>query len=167
MTLSGNAGVDTFLGNNGVDTLSGGGGADKLFGNSNDDTLRGDAGNDVLDGGNNNDVLIGGSGNDTLTGGNGDDIFRFNLTTEGIDTIIDFDVSNDTIQFDNASFTTIGSGWHARGRGIRDRCCGRGCWRSCHLQQHYRRALLRLRRYRCDGRNPDCIYGHRIVADQL
>ena len=109
MTLSGNAGVDTFLGNNGVDTLSGGGGADKLFGNSNDDTLRGDAGNDVLDGGNNNDVLIGGSGNDTLTGGNGDDIFRFNLTTEGIDTIIDFDVSNDTIQFDNASFTTIGA----------------------------------------------------------
>ena len=97
------------LGNNGLDTLSGGGGADKLFGNSNDDTLRGDAGNDVLDGGNNNDVLIGGSGNDTLTGGNGDDIFRFNLTTEGIDTIIDFDVSNDTIQFDNASFTTIGA----------------------------------------------------------
>jgi Ca2+-binding RTX toxin-like protein len=107
--LTGNAGIDTFYGSNNDDVLKGEAGNDFLYGNDNKDELWGGEGDDVLVGGNNDDLLIGGAGNDTLTGGNANDVFRFNLTTDGIDNISDFSVVDDTIQFDNASFTAIGA----------------------------------------------------------
>ena len=104
------AGVDSSLGN---DTLSGGAGNDTLSGANGNDYLDGGAGNDFLTGdyydpltgyndtligGTGNDTLLGGVGSDTKTGGAGLDSFRFDFTSEGIDTITDFVVADDTIQ---------------------------------------------------------------------
>jgi Ca2+-binding RTX toxin-like protein len=50
-----------------------------------------------------NDVLSGGPGNDFLTSGAGKDTFVFS-GNYGKDTITDFDVTNDTIQFDKSIF---------------------------------------------------------------
>lgn len=54
-------------------------------------------GKDILIGGNGNDTLTGGVNNDTLTGNAGMDSFNFVMPTEGIDTITDFSVVDDTI----------------------------------------------------------------------
>ena len=117
-TLNGNANADTMDGGDGNDALTGGDGSDTLNGGAGDDTLNGNAnsdavnggdGNDALTGGDGNDALTGGDGNDTLTGDSGNDTFRFVLITDGVDTIVDFNVKDDTIQLDNASFTTVGS----------------------------------------------------------
>jgi VCBS repeat-containing protein len=67
--------------------------------------LDGSAGNDVLVGGRNGDVLIGGSG-DKLTGGGGPDTFVFRPDF-GANTITDFNVNNNAIQFDNSIFASI------------------------------------------------------------
>jgi len=66
--------------------------------------LSGGDGNDTLTGGSGNDSLTGGKGNDTLTGGSGNDSFRFNAKTEGIDTITNFNVADDTIQVSATGF---------------------------------------------------------------
>ena len=76
-----------------------------LNGDNGPDVLDGSFGNDVLIGGNGPDVLIGGSG-DTLTGGNGPDTFLFRPNF-GQNTITDFDVKNDGIQFNAALFTNF------------------------------------------------------------
>ena len=58
------------------------------------------------------DRLFGGLGNDTLTGGAGADSFIFNTTpnaTTNRDTITDFNVTDDTIELENAIFTALGT----------------------------------------------------------
>jgi Ca2+-binding RTX toxin-like protein len=62
-----------------------------------------DAG-DILTGASGNDTLIGGVGNDTLTGGAGMDSFSFTSPTNGVDTITDFSVANDTVFVSATSF---------------------------------------------------------------
>lgn len=57
----------------------------------------GNGGNDLLTGGSGRDTLVGGRGNDTLIGGSNPDSFSFGSPTEGIDTISDFFVREDTI----------------------------------------------------------------------
>jgi Ca2+-binding RTX toxin-like protein len=135
--LDGTTGRDSFQGSKFADTIDGLGGNDKLFGGiGNDiiigglgiDLLRGDAGNDKLDGGNDNDNVSGGVGNDSLTGGSGNDtlnggagndtlvgglnndIFVFNAALDpatNVDRITDFNVTNDTVQLDDAVFAGI------------------------------------------------------------
>ncbi|BAQ65110.1 alkaline phosphatase [Geminocystis sp. NIES-3709] len=68
-----------------------------LTGNNLDNTLTGGEGNDTLNGRGGNDTLTGGLGNDSLIGGTGADSFRFTTVNEGVDTITDFSVSDDTI----------------------------------------------------------------------
>jgi Ca2+-binding RTX toxin-like protein len=55
------------------------------------------AANDLLTGADGFDTLIGGVGNDTLTGGAGADSFGFSSPANGVDTIADFSVDDDTI----------------------------------------------------------------------
>ncbi|MBC1224508.1 calcium-binding protein [Nostoc sp. UCD121] len=111
------AGIIT-LGNN---TLNGGAGDDTInidF-SSGDNLLDGGDGNDILSalsasgnniliGGDGNDILIGGSGNDTLYGGDGNDTFVFDtlfkIFNVGVDTIYDFNATNDVIQISALSF---------------------------------------------------------------
>lgn len=71
--------------------------ANIITGNNAANQLNGDSGNDALDGG---------LGNNRLTGGTGMDLFRF--TSKGhVDVITDFNVTNDTIQLENAVFTKL------------------------------------------------------------
>jgi VCBS repeat-containing protein len=77
-----------------------------LNGGNGPDVVDGFAGGDTVNGGNGPDVLIGGVG-DVLTGGSGPDIFLFRPHF-GANTITDFDVHNDSIQFDKSLFTSAG-----------------------------------------------------------
>jgi Ca2+-binding RTX toxin-like protein len=52
---------------------------------------------DLLQGLAGNDTLIGHRGNDTLVGGPGQDRFAYRLFNEGNDSILDFNVADDTI----------------------------------------------------------------------
>jgi Ca2+-binding RTX toxin-like protein len=64
----------------------------------------------ALSGGAGNDLINGMSGADVLAGGAGADSFVFNtaLATTGVDTIIDFNVTDDAIRLENAIFTGLG-----------------------------------------------------------
>ncbi|MCA2625374.1 MAG: calcium-binding protein [Microcystis sp. M20BS1] len=130
-TLIGGSGSDTLLGNSNNDTLDGGteddsldggtnddtliggDGNDNLFGDSENDSLLGGTGDDSLDGGTEDDTLIGGDGNDTLTGDLGIDWFVYNNSSEGVDSITDFTITDgDVIVLSSGGFgglTTIGS----------------------------------------------------------
>ena len=61
----------------------------------------GNSGRDIIDGGDGNDTIEGGSGNDVLTGGLGADQFIF-YTGDNQDTIKDFNVNEDEVQFYNS-----------------------------------------------------------------
>jgi Ca2+-binding RTX toxin-like protein len=103
----------------GTATISG---IEKVVGSGFDDAITGSGSNDILVGGNGNDTVIGGGGNDTisgsrgldtLTGGSGQDVFVFNTAISGggnsdRDVITDFNVTDDTIQLDDAIFGAIG-----------------------------------------------------------
>jgi Ca2+-binding RTX toxin-like protein len=84
--------------------------ANSLSGNNGANTLTGAAGNDTLSGGAGADMLVGGAGNDRLNGGLDADTFVFTdaLGSTNVDTILDFNVADDTIQLSTAIFTTAG-----------------------------------------------------------
>ena len=131
--LLGGEGTDYLIGNSGLDTLDGGNGGDIYFADHNELDIYSDTGNygvdvikatgrkdfdlqlgltfngglgrDTLDGGQDNDYLYGGLGEDTLFGGKGKDSFVFNSPNEGIDTITDFSVKDDTLVFSAAGFS--------------------------------------------------------------
>ncbi len=69
-----------------------------LFGNDLGNWLVGGLGADIITGGKGNDVIIGGAGNDRLIGGGGSDTFVFGPGS-GRDTITDFDVINDHVDW--------------------------------------------------------------------
>ena len=129
----GNSLNNTISGNENNNELYGGEGNDYLvgydtFGNllsdvspdytdASNDLLDGGAGNDNLEGGEGNDSLYGGLGNDTLVGGavayfggletnidTGTDNFGFSRLGEGIDTITDYSVADDTITVSASGF---------------------------------------------------------------
>jgi Ca2+-binding RTX toxin-like protein len=80
--------------------------ADSLKGNDDANTLKGMDNNDQLFGFGGDDYLYGGLGVDALTGGNGNDTFYYADTTDGGDSIVDFDnsVYDDIFVFDSANF---------------------------------------------------------------
>jgi len=98
----------TFTGGTGVDTVTGGAGADTISTGDGNDVILAPAvadGADAIDAGDGNDTITGGSGLDVLTGGTGADTFVYNgaagatQTSGGVDTIADFVVGTDKIQF--------------------------------------------------------------------
>lgn len=104
----------------GDDIVNGGAGDDILFGESGDDILNGGVGDDVLRGGEGDDVMRGGGGKDLLfvgpgedivTGGAGADAFRL---TPGanvkLDTITDFDPTEDILQINRSLLPGSGLG---------------------------------------------------------
>jgi Ca2+-binding RTX toxin-like protein len=102
-----------FYGGKGNDTLTGGG-ASEIF--------LGGVGNDSLIGGGDADRLYGGAGNDVLTGGSGKDTFIFDTTlnsTTNLDTIKDFNATDDTLWFNHAIFSAFtGAGFLGTGEFI-------------------------------------------------
>lgn len=95
--LFGENGDDRLFGDNGNDRLEGGNGNDRLDGGGGRDRLRGDNGSDRLLGGGGSDILVGGKGTDTLTGDAGRDQFVFESVSDGVDTITDFNTTDDLI----------------------------------------------------------------------
>jgi Ca2+-binding RTX toxin-like protein len=75
-----------------------------FYGDETNNTITGTAAADNIQGGGGADRLIGGSGNDFLSGGSGADTFVFAGPTDGLDTITDFDTTQDVIQFSPALF---------------------------------------------------------------
>ena len=93
--------------------LNGGATDDILIGGSNADTVRGQEGNDLLLGGLGDDILEGGLGDDRLEGGSGNDIlsgqggqntFVFR-GGDGDDTIDDFVVGADILEFEDVGYS--------------------------------------------------------------
>ena len=99
------SGANNFILANVDQTVTGNSGADEITGGSGDDTIIGGSGGDTLLGGTGDDRITGGADEDSITGGGGADTFVFasgasgNLTTTK-DTILDFDDSVDTLEFD-------------------------------------------------------------------
>lgn len=75
-------------------------------GNDLNNLIIGNTADNLLSGGAGNDILNGGSGNNTLTGGSGKDYFQFKAAGH-LDTIIDFNVVDDTIKLDKTVFTVF------------------------------------------------------------
>jgi len=93
----GDAYLDTFLN---FENLTGSAFADILTGADDANVIQGLAGNDLINGAGGNDTLDGGQGDDVLTGGAGADTFLFAATTSsGHDTVTDFTVGVDHLQF--------------------------------------------------------------------
>jgi Ca2+-binding RTX toxin-like protein len=67
-------------------------------------TLEGAGGIDTLLGGQSNDELSGGVGNDSLTGNGGGDRFKYIATNEGVDTITDYNLTDDTVAISATGF---------------------------------------------------------------
>ena len=66
------------------------GGNDEIYGGAGDDIIFGQEGDDIISGGSGDDILYGGSGSDT---------FLFDSAADGHDTIKDFDVNEDVLDF--------------------------------------------------------------------
>ncbi len=103
------ASIENVIGGGFNDTLVGSSAANRFEGADGNDLMFADAGADTLIGGAGSDILAGGNGSDVLTGGTGADNFRldFALGASNIDTITDFSVVDDTIQLENAVFTSL------------------------------------------------------------
>jgi len=73
------------------------------------DSIIGGSGDDIISAGDGDDIIDGGAGADTLTGGGGDDTFVFTKTSNGVDTINDFVIADDILQFaDSADLSLVG-----------------------------------------------------------
>ena len=81
----------------------GGEGDDQLNGGAANDVLIGGAGQDNLVGNDGRDRLLGQAGDDTLTGGAGRDTFVFTPGSNN-DTITDFEIEQDIIRYNLATF---------------------------------------------------------------
>jgi serralysin len=107
-TATGGDGNDTL---DSIENIVGSAFDDQLIGsNGVDNRVEGGRGNDQLFGFGGNDRLIGGLGNDTLDGGAGQDAFLFDTSpgAGNIDTILNFNVVDDTIELTKAGiFTTL------------------------------------------------------------
>lgn len=108
-SLRGSQANDSLRGDDRNNRLWGEDGDDRLFGRDGNDLMRGGDGNDMLAGGNGDDrlfgddgddVLLAQDGDDTLSGGAGADTFQF-FEGDGTDTISDFEVGVDIIEFRN------------------------------------------------------------------
>ena len=106
-TLGAGVSVETLRTSNAAATT-----AINLTGNELANVVTGNAGVNTLKGGSGNDTLAGMGGNDKLTGG-GNDFFLFNTApnaSSNMDTILDFNVAQDTIRLENAIFTALTAG---------------------------------------------------------
>ncbi|MCK6454070.1 MAG: hypothetical protein L6R19_24915, partial [Alphaproteobacteria bacterium] len=85
------SGIHYIDGGGGADVLVGGSNIDYLFGGSGGDSLSGAGGSDTISGGAGDDTVTGGTGNDTIDGGAGLDTFFYSTTSDGFDTLLNYD----------------------------------------------------------------------------
>ncbi|MEG4349125.1 calcium-binding protein [Microcoleus sp. LAD1_D3] len=99
-SINGSPDNDILTGTSGNDIINGVEGNDVLMGLRGNDILVGGDGSDILNGGKGFDTLNGGGGNDILVGGGGNDVFVLGIGL-GVDTIVNFAKSQDTVQLIN------------------------------------------------------------------
>ena len=87
----------TIIGVGGNNVLTGGAWDDRIHGGDGDDVIYGGDGDDWLWGGAGDDILHGGNGNDLLHGGEGADTFLFLSGVTGVDTVLDFTLSDQDV----------------------------------------------------------------------
>jgi hypothetical protein len=90
-----------------VENLQLAGTATTGIGNSLNNSITGNGRNNTIDGGSGNDILNGAAGSDIISGGTGTDFFVFNTALNAVtnvDTMTDFNVTDDTIRLENAIF---------------------------------------------------------------
>ncbi|MFN6476880.1 calcium-binding protein [Nostoc sp. DedQUE07] len=109
LNISGTEYDDNIVGSNGNDTLygnRGNGDNDTIIGGAGNDSLSAGvySGNNLLSGDDGNDILTGGEGSDSLYGGASTDTFVFNSYYGSVDTIYDFNATNEIIQVSAAGF---------------------------------------------------------------
>ncbi len=76
-------------------------------------------GNDIFVGGDSGDIITGGIGSDSITLGEGDDIIVYdNILTEGGDTITNFAINTDKLQFSDADLKSVDNFAAYSGEGI-------------------------------------------------
>jgi serralysin len=115
VTIGPNVVIEDATGGNGNDTLIGNSANNILSGGSGNDTVIGSGGYDYLMGGAGNDRLYGNVGSDKLIGGAGSDHFYFNAAlnaTTNRDTVIDYNVAQDSLHLENAIFTRLAVAAH-------------------------------------------------------
>lgn len=95
--LQGSFGQSILRGGPGNDTLDSGGGSEYLYGDEGDDTLIGNLGGDHL---------FGGPGSDTITSGLDRDNIYTDATDDGFDTVTDFALYSDYLNFRYSSCST-------------------------------------------------------------
>lgn len=76
-------------------------------GNALNNVISGGDANNILNGGAGNDILIGGDGNDILTGGTGKDAFKFTRLFNGVDTVKDYSIADDSIYLNDPDLTFL------------------------------------------------------------
>ena len=110
-TVYGGAGSDVINAGQDADLVYGGAGNDAIEGDAQDDNIYGGSGNDTINGGEGDDQLVGGYGADVLTGKQGQDVFRYLDTRDTGDSITDFNVREDKIDFSgiDANIATAGN----------------------------------------------------------
>ena len=116
-SLYGGAGSDTITGASDKDSIYGGSGDDLINGGSHNDVIYGGSGNDTINGDTGDDIIVGGFGSDTLTGGVGytNDVFTFLDASDTGDTITDFHVGADLLDFSAIDADSGASGDQAFG----------------------------------------------------
>jgi Ca2+-binding RTX toxin-like protein len=101
----GQAEGDTFVS---IENVTGSQYRDTLFGTDGRNTINGGGGDDTISAGGDNDIVFGGNGNDWMAGGNGSDTFVFTSafygSQNGMDTIADFRVGEDILEFRSAGW---------------------------------------------------------------
>lgn len=101
VNLTGNSLNNAIQGNSGKNTVNGGTGNDTVIGGGDNDTVIGGTGNDTVSGGTGNDKLYGGLGRDYF-------VFSDKLNkVSNVDTLVDFNVKDDTILLENDVFTKL------------------------------------------------------------
>ncbi|KPA23286.1 Bifunctional hemolysin/adenylate cyclase precursor [Shimia sp. SK013] len=90
--------IENVITRSGDDTIIGNGVDNRIESWAGEDLILAGGGNDTVIGGSGNDILVGGTGENELTGGRDEDQFVF-VTLNASDTITDFTMSEDTLDF--------------------------------------------------------------------
>lgn len=92
----------------GDDVIYAGSGDDRISSGGGNDLILGGAGVDVIDAGSGDDIVVSGAGNEKVKGGAGRDMFVLNSLDAGdVDTILDFNPSQDKLILDSTVFTAF------------------------------------------------------------
>ena len=114
-TIANGTTIENASGGSGSDLINGNLVSNLIYGNEGNDTICGADGDDIIFGGLGDDIIEGGCGNDILDGGSGNNTFLIR-SGEGTDIINNYDLSTDSILFENSDGEVINNDQISRER---------------------------------------------------